>query len=205
VLVYVQGQVTEEDTLERILAWIRQGGTLVTARLDQVVTIENDDSLWKEIMNSGRKIVAPETGGRSWFDSQNCQAFRLGTGAVIKTNYNPEKYTPEQYRPLAAVVERAAYYLTDLGPGFRNAPLVDGARDKIDTTLLPDRILYYNGTDQPAAKEVNLRPEDWNNRLMQPEGFHHRLQLPPHSIISIPLVESTNGDSTSAATQNCCR
>lgn len=73
------------------------------------------------------------------------------------------------------------------GSRFRNAPLIDGADDGIVATFLPDRILYFNGTDKEIIKHIQLRPEDWVSRSKKPEKLEFDLTIGPHSIEAVML------------------
>lgn len=167
VLAYVQGNVTEEFALRKIRNWVRGGGALVTCDLGDVETVEGDNSIWRSMMPTPASGIATK---------------RFGKGVVIR---DPVK--PDQREELIAAVERAAHHLSDFGKGFQNAPLIDGEPDRVTATLLPDRILYFNGTDADIVKRVRLRPEDWAERPWKPERMECELRLKPHSMEVIRL------------------
>ena len=164
VLVYAQGNVTEDFALRSIADWVRRGGALVTCKIGDVETVEGDKSIWSAMM--------PGSG----------ETNRVGRGVVIRAPVGPDKRDA-----LIDAVEHAAHHLSDFGKQFKNAPLIDGIQDRIHATLLPDRILYFNGTDEQITKKVTLRPEDWSDREKNPEKMEYELRLAPHSIEAIWL------------------
>ncbi len=168
VLAYVQGNVTEGFALRKIADWVRRGGVLVTCDLGDAETVEGDRSIWQSLTPT------------------DSETHRVGRGLVIRL---PVK--PDQHDELARAVEHAAHRLTDFDKRFTNAPLIDGEPDGILATLLPDRILYFNGSDKEITKRVKLRPEDWASRAASPEKMEHELKLAPHSIEAVMLNEGT--------------
>ncbi|MGC8862629.1 MAG: beta-galactosidase [Armatimonadota bacterium] len=185
VLVYVQGNVTEEFALRKIAGWVRRGGALVTCDLGDVETVEGDTSIWYSLVprrGSGPELsensgMQPEAGTSARPDIR-----RVGSGLVIRS---PLK--PDQHDGFAELVTRAAYHLSEFDKHLTDAPLIDGVRDGVLATLLPDRILYFNGTDKEIRKHVKLRPEDWTSRSARPERMEYDLVLAPHSIEAIML------------------
>ena len=173
VLVYTQGNVTEGFALAKIAAWVRRGGALLTCDLGKVESVEGDVSVWDSLLPSP---LLPNEG------SGEVRTRRVGKGLAIQL---PVK--PIEYGVLAEAVARAAFNLTDFGSRFRNAPLVDGVKDDIKATLLPDRILYFNGTDTEIVKKIALRPEDWAKRARKPAKMEYELTLRPHSIAAVLL------------------
>ena len=109
-------------------------------------------------------------------------ARQIGRGLVIRL---PVK--PGQHDLLIDLVAHTAHNLTDFGRGFRNAPLIDDVTDSVHATLLPDRILYFDGTDHEIAKSVRLRAEDWKGRKRRPAILDYELKLAAHSIEAILL------------------
>ena len=189
VLVYVQGNVTEEFALRKIAEWVRRGGVLVTCDLGDVETVEGDRSIWRSLVSEAA------SGSPLRSDSETPAVVRVGRGLVIRL---PLK--PDQHDELARWVERAAYHLSDFGRGFANAPLIDGESDGVLATLLPDRILYFNGSGKEITKRVKLRPQDWASRPARPvphvapteaknpaPAWEFDLKLAPHSIEAVML------------------
>jgi len=178
VLAYVQGSVTEDFALTKIADWVRRGGVLVTCDLEDVETVEGDKSVWRSLVPTGPNGVSGFE--RSGNPETPAETRRAGKGLVIRL---PVK--PDQHDKLAEGVARAAHHLTDFGKGFTNAPLIDGEPDGILATLLPDRILYFNGSDNEITKHVKLRPEDWSSRPAKPEKMEFEIKLAPHSIEAV--------------------
>jgi hypothetical protein len=170
VLVYVQGNVTEEFALRKIADWVRRGGVLVTCDLGDVETVEGDASIWKSLVKS---VPA---------ESKELSVSSFGRGLVVVV---PVK--PDEYDKLIPEVVRATYYLSEIDGSRSNAPLIDAEADDVLATLLPDRILYYNRSDREVIKHIRLRPKDWSNRAIQPESWEYQLCLAPHSIEAILL------------------
>jgi len=185
VLVYCAGQVTEQFALRRIADWVRHGGVLVTWDLGDVETVEGDRSIWRGLVgeDAPTKLSDVRTVGRfDWKAFGRLCVRRVGKGLVIRV---PVRL--EEHQILAEAVAQVTLHLADLCPGFRNAPLVDGVADGIQTTLLPSRVLYFNGSERPVTKRVVFRPEDWANRAARPEKTDYTLVIAPHSIEQIPL------------------
>ena len=187
ILVYTQGNVTEDLALDKIAAWVRQGGVLLTCELGDVESVEGSKSTWQSLVPSPlldkERVGEVQSDGKwDWAKVTALCTKRIGRGLVIRL---PVK--PDAYGVFAEAVAHAAYNLTDFGSRFRNAPLIDAVRDEVKATLLPDRILYFNGTDREIVKHVTLRPEDWAARPKKPEKTEYDLTLRPHSIAAVLL------------------
>ncbi|MGB9619169.1 MAG: hypothetical protein ACPL7K_02005, partial [Armatimonadota bacterium] len=137
VLVYVQGNVTEEFALRKIAGWVRRGGALVTCDLGDVETVEGDTSIWYSLVprrGSGPELsensgMQPEAGTSARPDIR-----RVGSGLVIRS---PLK--PDQHDGFAELVTRAAYHLSEFDKHLTDAPLIDGVRDGVLATLQRNR------------------------------------------------------------------
>lgn len=170
VLVWVDGNVTERFAIEKVIDWVKSGGVLLVSDLGDVETVEGDKSLW-------RTLVPENFSGANPLGVHN-----IGKGAVIRTLAKPDE------RPaIIDAVVRVAYNLSEYDSRFRNAPLIDDAEDGIIATLLPDRILYFNGTDKEITKHIRLRPQDWTSRSKKPKKLEFDLTIGPHSIEAVML------------------
>lgn len=184
VLAYAQGKVIEGSALRAIADWVKGGGVLVTCDLGDVETVEGDRSAWRSLVPAKLPALGEVTVDGRW-DWPKVAALctrRMGRGMVVQL--------PVKGGQRDLLIEAVAYLshdLSDFGPGFRSAPLIDDARDSIEATLLPDRILYFNGTGAEIAKNVSLRSKDWNGRAKQPEKLEYELRIAPHSIQAIML------------------
>ena len=178
VLAYVAGNVAEASTLRKIAEWVRRGGVLVTAAMGSVETVEGDKHLWDTLLPDDLGGA-----GRNKPTGDGFRVSRVGNGLVIRADAQPDNSAS-----MARIVARVAYHLSDIAPGFSNAPLVDAEPDSVVATLFPDRILYYNGTDKKITKHISLREEDWAKRAKRPERLSYDLTLAPHSMLAIMLL-----------------
>lgn len=185
ILVYIQGSVTEELALRRIASWVTAGGVLITCKLN-VETVEGDASLWRRLVLDKQTSVTIDEissdGAIDWDRFAARRVVRQGRGLVLFAPVDPKNTAV-----LQQVIARTAYHLGDLANGFRNAPLIDGVEDGVHATLLPDRILYFNGTNREIVKMVSLRPGDWTDGAKRPDKMMYQLTLRPHSIEAILL------------------
>jgi hypothetical protein len=170
VLVWVDGNVTERFAIEKVIDWVKSGGVLLVPDLGDVETVEGDKRLWRTLVPENLSGAVP------------LGVYTLGKGAVIRMLAKPNDYPA-----IIDAVVRVAYYLSEYGSRFRNAPLIDDADDGIVATLLPDRILYFNGTDKEIIKHIRLRPEDWVSRSKKPKKLEFDLAIGPHSIEAVML------------------
>lgn len=110
---------------------------------------------------------------------------RYGKGLTI---YFPA--TRDLLKGYLQVVRFATYHLSQIDPSRKDALPVDDVNDGVYATLFPDKILYYNSTDQPKEVHVAIPAEDfamWKDQVQTPAQNEWTLHLAPHSIGSIPF------------------
>ncbi|MCX6360171.1 MAG: beta-galactosidase [Armatimonadetes bacterium] len=181
-LVYVAGRVVEARTLAKLEVWVRAGGILLTCSLGGVETVEGDRSAWRRLVGPEPAMASPGAQGWDWAAVRASCARRMGKGAVVSL-----PVAPSNRERLMEAVERLAHHAGDLVPGAASAPLIDGVADGVQSTLLPDRILYFNPTDKAITKRIRFRPADWARSRLRPDPMEQELTLPPHSIEAILL------------------
>jgi hypothetical protein len=180
------GGVTEASTLTTLERWLADGGTLVTCDID-VETVEGDRAAWRQLMPTAVLLESVRPGGRwDWDRVAALCVKRVGKGAIVRVPLREGDVTA-----MTEVVERAAHHLSQLATGLRDGVLIDGAADLILAVRLPDRVLYYNDTDETIAKTVAFRPADWETAPWKPWAWHNELTIPPHSIRAITGTHAT--------------
>ncbi len=113
-------------------------------------------------------------------------ARRYGKGLTI---YFPA--TKSLLRGYLEVIRQAAYHLSAIEDGRRNALPIDAAQDGVYATLFTDKILYYNSRDAAITKTVKIPAaawEAWRGEVAIPAQTEWKLTLPPHSIEAIYLT-----------------
>ncbi|WP_075163358.1 family 14 glycosylhydrolase [Chthonomonas calidirosea] len=108
---------------------------------------------------------------------------RYGKGLTI---YFPA--TRDLLKGYLQVVCFAIYHLSQIDPGRKDALPIDDTEDGVYATLFPDKILYYNSTDEEKTEHVVIPAEDfamWKDQVMVPQQNEWTLHLPPHSIGAI--------------------
>jgi hypothetical protein len=113
---------------------------------------------------------------------------RLGKGLCV---FVPVRRAQDGISAYIEVLRRLVYRLTDLSPSARNAPPVDDVADGILTTLLTDRILVFNTTDQPVTRTLRLTRETFAGypQVQAPPPGDVRVQIPPAGMAVIPFTE----------------
>ncbi len=186
VVAWNMGGVTEASTLTTLERWLADGGTLVTCDID-VETVEGDRAAWRQLMPTAALLESVRPGGRwDWDRVAALCVKRVGKGAIVRVPLREGDVTA-----MTEVVERAAHHLSQLATGLRDGVLIDGAADLILAVRLPDRVLYYNDTDETIAKTVAFRPADWETAPWKPWAWHNELTIPPHSIRAITGTHAT--------------
>ena len=95
------------------------------------------------------------------------------------------------------VLNQMLHHTEELDASFKSAMAIDPEWDEIQSTLFPERILYYNPTDQLKEKQIHLRADDFRNhpQISDPGKYDYKLALPPHSLREISLKKAP-GSST---------
>ena len=113
-------------------------------------------------------------------------ARRYGKGLTI---YFPA--TKSLLKGYLEVIRQAAYHLSAIEAGRRDALPVDAAQDGVFATLFTDKILYYNSRDTPIMKTVKIPAEAWEawrGEVAIPAQTEWKLTLGPHDIGAIYLT-----------------
>ncbi len=117
--------------------------------------------------------------------SQSDQSWvrRYGKGLTI---YFPA--TRRLMRGYLAVLNQVIYHLSEIDPDMRDALPIDGESDGVYATLFPDKILYFNSTDQTVTEHVAITPAEfsaWKGTVDTPSVNSWTLVMAPHSIHGI--------------------
>ncbi len=105
---------------------------------------------------------------------------RYGKGLTV---YFPA--TRQLMRGYLAVLNQVIYHLSEIDPDMRDALPIDGESDGVYATLFPDKILYYNSTDQSVTEHFSITPAQfaaWKNSVDTPDVNSWTLVMAPHSI-----------------------
>lgn len=81
---------------------------------------------------------------------------------------------PDAHAWRAELISHFNHHLSEYGP-YRNAPLVDDAVDGVLTTVMSDRVLYYNEGKAPAEKTCTIAGQTTN------------VTVPPGAIVAVPV------------------
>ncbi len=112
---------------------------------------------------------------------------RLGKGLCV---FVPVRRAQDGISAYIEVLRRLVYHLSDFS-SYRNAPPVDDVADGVFTVLLTDRILFYNSTEQPVARELRLNREMFSAypQVQNPPASPVRVQIPARGIAVVPFGE----------------
>lgn len=185
VLAAADSEYLEEGTLRALIAWVRQGGLLIFLDAGPIRAIDGSDTVWNALRPKTMPVI--DAAGEPYLDAKTIRrefGRRIGKGYVVALPGGPERIR-DQVGVVAELHDNLASFL----PGARNGRRIDTAFDGIIATLFTERILYYNPTDNPIAKEVVLRPEDFGGDVGKPATYLVRLEIGPHSIVDIPLLK----------------
>jgi hypothetical protein len=113
---------------------------------------------------------------------------RLGKGLCV---FVPVRRAQDGISAYIEVLWRLVYRLSDLSPVHRNAPPVDDVADGVITTLLTDRILFFNTTAQPVTRTLRLTREMFAAypSVQPPAARDVRVQIPPAGMAVVPFAE----------------
>lgn len=105
-------------------------------------------------------------------------------------------YFPARKEGMAGYLETVrylTYHLSDLDPSKTDAIAVDNAWDGMYATLLSDKVLYYNSTNQPAIRTIVLSPSAFGSAtgLATPASYTHELTVEPHALAAISFSPAT--------------
>ncbi len=121
-------------------------------------------------------LLTSTTSDQSWVR-------RYGQGLTV---YFPATRT--LMKGYLAVLNQIIYHLSDIDPTRHNALPIDGADNGVYATLFPDKILYYNSTNEPVALHVDIPAalfSQWKGVVDTPSQNSWTLTLPPNSIHGI--------------------
>ncbi len=112
---------------------------------------------------------------------------RVGKGLCV---FVPVRRAQDGISAYIEVLRRLVYRLSDLSPGYRNAPLVDNEPDGVYTTLQTNRILFYNSTEQPVTRELRLTREAFSAypQIQNPPSATIRVQIPTRGVAFVPFT-----------------
>ncbi|GIV14647.1 MAG: hypothetical protein KatS3mg022_0082 [Armatimonadota bacterium] len=113
---------------------------------------------------------------------------RLGKGLCV---FVPVRRAQDGISAYLEVLRRLVYQLSDLFPTHHSAPPVDNVADGVFTTLLTDRILFYNSTEQPVTRELRFTREMFAAypQVQNPPASPVHVQVPPKGIVALPFSE----------------
>ncbi|MCS6829715.1 MAG: family 14 glycosylhydrolase [bacterium] len=113
---------------------------------------------------------------------------KLGKGLCV---FVPVRRAQGGVSAYVEVLRRLVYHLSELSPAHRNAPLVDDQADGVFTSLLTDRILFYNSTAQPVTRELRLTREMFSAypQVQNPPAGTVRVQVPARGMAVVPFSE----------------
>ena len=180
-LVLANAEYLKSNTLNRLQAWIQQGGVLISLQTNSVRTIDGSEKQWKAIAPE-ISTVLNDNGTISsdlktlWKESGR----KVGKGYVLILP-GEMKQMQKQANEVSQISENLSEFLS----GGLNSIMIQDGSDGSLASLFHDRILYYNPTDKTITKNVTLRPDDF--RKNKPEKYFFQFNILPHAIKEIPL------------------
>jgi len=189
VLVMFDGNVMERATFDKIIAWVERGGALVSpGTAHDWEDVEGNPLEFRRGPRAGTRnaprIAARGSGGLAFF----------GGGWERKREYYEFVadfvYRGSQIKPNATQTSPP-----NLSIGLDDAPMIDGQWDGVWASLLKNRVLYVNPTDQPVTVRAAI-PAVTARRLglsYHPRFLKWRVEIPPKSqrahFLDRPMVE----------------
>jgi hypothetical protein len=170
-------------TLQALAAWVRRGGVLIALQTAPVLDTDGSDALWQRLAPS--KLPAYGLPSKPFPDAKRIWSEcgrSSGKGYVLVLPGGPSAM-----RAHAELVAGLHDELSAFLPGARNGRRVYPDFDGIRASVFSDRILYYNPTDRSISKDITLRAADFGGNVGRPERLSFSLDLPAHSIVSLPL------------------
>lgn len=134
VLVIINGSVIEREDIERILAWLKAGGTAVACDFGGFSTVEGDSSLYSDMFDtaSSRSPAVKEVGS--------------GLTIYVADGWNGDR------KPIAGLAQA----LETLDNRVRSNLVPDGVVDGIYMSDFSGYLLAYNSTDKDVERDVQI-------------------------------------------------
>ena len=191
VLVMWEGMVVEADVLNKIQDWVQRGGVICSYDYGKVETVEGDRSWFADLFGYAGKLAptfspeAPQIGIGAEFDIQ-----RLRTQWARPYGLGWTVFFPVQRGQLNAyyqVIRYLTYHLSELDSAKADGVTSDDAFDGLFSTLLEDKILYYNPSDKSITRTVNLSAKALQSipRIEPPAILKHTITVEPDSIYAL--------------------
>ena len=112
---------------------------------------------------------------------------QLGKGLCV---FVPVRRAQDGITAYVEVLRRLVYRLSDVAPGFRNAPPVDNESDGIYTALQASRMVFFNSTSQAVTHELRLTRDVFSAypQVQNPPSGAIRVQIPPRGIAVVSFT-----------------
>jgi len=155
-LVWLGGEVIEEFTIEAILRWVREGGTLIAAALPHVESVEGDREFFAQLFPQASANLKP--GGEA-------KAYVRGVGEG-KTLWYPGPADDPAFLKAAAEMVYGA-----IGPSHLR---LGGRWPRLYATTLSEGWLLYNAGDEAVA-----------GTAADGAGHEVAIEAPAHSVVRV--------------------
>lgn len=193
VLALIEAQCLDGQAIDALERWLQKGGVLITFEPKPAMIRNGDGSRWSQLIPNPPKptdLIAPKEGAgaaveigethwsmkKLWATGQS-----VGQGRVLVV-----PGADLNGRERSDIIAHFNHYLADYGP-YANGPLIDGHRDRVQSTLLADRILMFNETDKPITRKLQLRATDFGGRVGTPTKLDQDITLKPNEIVAVSL------------------
>lgn len=133
-LVLIDGEVIERADFDRIVEWVKSGGTVIACDFGGMKTVEGDSGPFTSLFDES---------GKSLYSEKPC-----GTGIAY--------YVNERWGGTHSPAEGIATVLDSLSPRLQTNIVPDGVVDGVYMTDIGGKLLVLNTTSKPVERVVRV-------------------------------------------------
>ncbi|MEI6513298.1 MAG: hypothetical protein WCO51_08505 [bacterium] len=165
VAVMWEGTIWKKASLEKIQEWVKSGGILVAYDFGKLQTPDGDVSLFNSLFGYTKNLPAYRPSA-NFVPSQDW-AHTMESGWTV--------YFPAQKKEMASYIELVrAVALGNYPAGNKKGSIsqADDEKDGVYTTVCTDRVLYFNTTDSPVNRTLQIASNQEEKKItIEPHSF----------------------------------
>lgn len=153
VLVMIDGTIMEEDTLDIIDAWIRKGGILLKTDFGEIRTVEGKPPTFMDAIKKASFGTSKPHDNLE--DLLKNYSLAWGDGRIIQHPARAlSQFIVRESQLVGPILAELEYTYGDYPVNIDS--VLDGKADGLFVSVLEDRVLFYNSSDNDVVKEFSI-------------------------------------------------
>ena len=142
-----------KQSLEKVLAWVENGGLLIASNTDSLCSIEDGQNYFTRLFNTtgGEKKIGK--GATLYIQHKLIAVKNVAPARKMKPGEKPQEGSCEQYQSL--LFDPATKFLNSHG-----IAIPDGRIDRVFTAVVGSKMLILNHTREKIIRDITVSSED---------------------------------------------